>query len=320
VRSQLHLDAATERWVLSDLNGYFEEKLVELQGAGLSEAEARTSAIEACGPPKLIARYMYEAHSKGSWAQAAAASLPHFILAFLFAFHLWKHPFWLPVALGAIIYVTLFGWRRNKPNWMFSWGGYFLLLLIILGYTAEPILHQAVSILIWPGRVFPGALVFLMNTTLLMFLGWLAIRVIIRVIQRDWILASMALVPLPILGIWLVELDRAGGLLSSNIKELHQSDMLMATVLAILALASALFIRLRQRMVKFGVLAMTGSIMLIIVAQDLWDIHSIFGSLLMCLLMVLLLLIPALLSTRIEHGEHVDEIWDEQTREKLPHF
>ena len=108
VRSHLHLDPETELRAVRELHSYFEEKVKELQDSGLSEKAAAKTAIEHCGRAKGIARRMYEAHSKGSWVEAAMAFLPHFAFAILFFFHLWQSTLLGPTFLFLIIYVSLY--------------------------------------------------------------------------------------------------------------------------------------------------------------------------------------------------------------------
>lgn len=159
---------------------------------------------------------MYEAYSKGSWSDTMIASLPHLIIAGLFASHLWHHLLLAPIAFISIVCVTLFGWWHGKPNWLYSWVGYSLVPLLIGGYVSWPTLKQAASFLLWGHGSFPSIWVLLLICALFVFSLWIIIRTTIRVVKRDWILASLMLVPLPILGSGLFNIEQVGGLFQAT--------------------------------------------------------------------------------------------------------
>ncbi len=309
VKSHLHLDPATEIQVTRELYSYFQEKMDELQEAGLSEKEATKVATQCCGRPRVIAQRMYEAYSKGSWSEAALAFLPHLIIAGLFLTHLWRHSFVAPIAFVFVVGITLYGWWHGKPSWLYPWIGYSLSLLLIGGYTSQHILVQATSFLLWRHGTFPNIWALLLISALCLFSIWIIVRTTIRVARRDWILASLMLVPLPIVGGWLLNLEQAGGLFQGSMEALHASDMFMALALVTLGVTSAAFIRLRQRVLKVGALVSIGSIALAMVAHNLWGNQGFLGLLATSLLLLLFLLSPALLEAKIGHGEQEGEAW-----------
>lgn len=318
VKSHLHLDPATEMQVMRELYGYFQEKTEELQETGLPKKEATRVAIQDCGRPRVIARRMYEAYSKGSWAEAALAFLPHLIIAGLFFSHLWRHPFLTPIAFIFIVGVTLYGWWHGKPSWLYPWVGYSLALLLIGGYIFRHTLVQAASFLLWQSGTFPSIWALLLISTLCLLSVWIILRTTIRISRRDWILASLMLVPLPIVGGWLLSLEQAGGLLSESVKELHLSDTSMAQALVTLGATSAAFILLRQRVLKVGALLSIGSIALAMVAHNLWGNQGFLSLLATSLLLLLFLLSPALIEAKMGHGEQKEEAWWENAWFKYP--
>ncbi len=309
VKSHLYLDPATERWIIRDLYSYFQEKIGELQETGLSEEDSAKVAIESCGRPRVIARRMYEAHSKGSWTEAAIASLPHLIIAGLFFAHLWHHYLLAPIAFASIVCVTLYGWWHGKPSWLYPWVGYSLAPLLIAGYVSRTTVVQTASFILWGNEPYPNILVLLLICALFVFSIWVIVRTTIRVARRDWVLASLMLVPLPVVGGWLLSLEQAGGLFQGSMTALHLSDIPMALALIALAVTSAVFIRLRQRVLKFGALLTIGSIAMAMVAHNLWGSQGFLGLLLTSFLLLLFLLSPALLEAKIGHGEQRGELW-----------
>jgi len=309
IRSHLHLDPLTEKRVIGELNTYFQEKMAELQEQGISERDATREAIRSFGRARVVARLTYEAYSRGSWTEAALSSLPHLIIAGLFFSHLWHHAIIAPIAFALIVGVTLFGWWHGKPNWLYSWIGYSWFPLVIGGFASRPVLEQMVSFLFWRQGTFPSIWLLLLTGALFSFSLWIIIRTTIRVVRRDWILASLMLVPLPILGIWLLNIERMGGLFQGKEAVLYQWDASMALVLTVLALASAAFIRFRQRVLKAGALFTLSVIAVTTVGHTLWGHLGLLGLLLTSLLYLMFLVGPAVLEARIGHGEQKGAIW-----------
>jgi len=301
VKSHLRLDPEAEKPVVRELYTHFQEKMEELQEGGLSQEEAGRAAIESFGRSRVVARRMYEAHSKGSWVEAAIASFPHLVFVCLFAFHLWLHPVLMPIIIVAIVGVTLYGWWHGKPSWLYTWIGYSLLPLLVGAY--------ACASLLWGPGAFPSVWAVLVILAFILFSIWAILLTTIGVVRRDWILASLMLVPLPIFGGWLLNLENGGGLLRGGAEVIHESDMAMAGALIALTVTSAAFIRLRQRVMKIGALIAIGIIALAVAAHGLWGGLGFFGLLAVALLLVAFLLSPALLEAKVGHGERKGEMW-----------
>ena len=312
VHSHLRLDPVTERQVISELYTHFEEKITDLQvDKGASEKDATKAAIESFGRARVVARLMYEAYSKGSWDDAVMASLPHLLIAGLFTFHLWHHPLIAPIVFISIVGVTLFGWWHGKPNWLYSWIGYSLLPLLIGGYTSAPTIKQAIFFILWGDGSLPNIWLLLLIVALVVLSIWIIIRTTIRVVKRDWILVSMMLVPLPIFGSWLFNIEQASGLFQSIDASLHLWDTPMALAFAVLGITAAAFIRLRQRVLKVGAVIVVGSIALAMVGHNLWGELGFFGLVALFLFMLAFLFTPALVEARVGHGdEKLGTIWN----------
>jgi hypothetical protein len=153
---------------------------------------------------------------------------------------------------------------------------------------------------------------------LLAFAAWIIVRTTIRVVRRDWILASLMLVPLPVVGGWLLNLEPAGGLFHADVEALHLSDMPMAFALIALGVTSATFIRLRQRVLKVGAMVALGSVALAVVAHNLWGDQGFLGLMVTSFLLLIFLLSPALLEAKMGHGEQTREAWWEDGWLKRP--
>ena len=309
VSLHLRLDPAIERRIVRELYTDFQDRVAELQASGLSESDATRAASGSLGRPRVIAQRMYEAHSKGSWTEVALASLPHLIIALLFVSHLWRNPFLAPAALALIVGVTLYGWWHGKPSWLYPWIGYSLLPLLIGGYAFRSTIVEAATYLFWGEGSLPSAWVMTLVLALILFSLWIIIRTTIRVVKRDWLLASLMLVPLPVVGGWLLNLGGSGGLFQRDMALLHQLDGPMALALICLAATSAVFIRLRQRVLKFVALLAIGTIAMATVGQYFGGPSGFFGLLVTSLILSAFLLSPALLEAKVGHGEQRGEAW-----------
>jgi len=116
VKSHLHLDSELERSVVTELYGYLHEKTLEIHAAGNPIGRSRDMAIRSMGRPRVLARLFYEAYSVGNMKDALLTGLPYFVVSFLFASRLWRHPVIAPVVFAVIVATTLLGWWSGKPN------------------------------------------------------------------------------------------------------------------------------------------------------------------------------------------------------------
>jgi len=271
VRSHLHLDPRTEKRVINELYSHFQEKMVDLETQGLPETEATKVALTSFGEARGIARMMYEAYSRGTWTEALISCQPHLIIAVLFATHIWRFPALLGAAFAAIMVIALLGQRGGTPNWLYSWIGYAVVPPLVLSYaSAEPIARTITYLFSGTGAPAPlwlvAGLVFLYAFTV-----WLVTATAVRAARRDWILLSLALLPLPVLAIWIVTvspflLDALRGLEG----RFSRWDAAMADFFVLLGASTALFIRLRQRALKVGAVIVAGAFGGVVAANSIW--------------------------------------------------
>jgi YD repeat-containing protein len=252
VRSHLHLDSETEKHIVLELRSYFDDKLTELHEVGVPQRQALQQAIESFGRPRSVARLLYEAHHRVTWPEVGLAALPHFMIAFLFAVGGWDRWLLAPSLLVPIVAVTLYGWWQGKPGWLYPWVGYSLVPLIITGYLFLPVLGQLAGVFLSSGPA-PDILTLAIWGIYLPIALWLIVSTTVKVARRNWMLASLMLLPLPVVVAWLILLERAGGLLSTEVA-VHDADGTMALAYIGLGLTTAVFIRLRAGALKIGAL------------------------------------------------------------------
>jgi hypothetical protein len=303
------LDPATEKRVISELYGHFKERIAEQREEGISEKAAARTAIESFGRARKVARMMYAAYGKGSWTEAIVAAEPHVIIAGLFALHLWRHPVVAPAAFCTIVFMTLVGWWKGKPNWLYSWVGFSLFPLMIAAFNFRLVLKDAYTYFFLAQGGPPNIPLLSIVTVYYLLALVMIVSVTIRAVKRDWILASLMLAPLPILGGWLVNVEQVGGIFRvSGTAALFQWDISLAWVFAVLAVTTATFVRLRQRILKAGAVVIVGVIASTIAGHGLWGDLGVFGLLAIAVISLLFLLAPALLETRFRK-EHQGDAW-----------
>ena len=286
IRSNLRLDSSEEREVLNELETHIEDRLQELKEAGLSEESASQTCLGMLGSAKDIARQIYEAHSQGTWKQATLASMPHFLFGVLFALNWWQHVAWLSFALVLVFGTIFYGWRHGKPAWVFSWLGYSLLPVAVVGllllYLPKGWAWVAVPIYI------PLAL-------------WWLYYLIDQTVRRDWLFGSLMLLPIPIIAGWVLAAEPQNGFTEYSLQRIHGFAPWIALSFLALALTIVAFLRLRQRWLRAALLVISGMLTLTMTAYYTDGRIGLPAFLVLILAMLSLFLIPALLERRIRN-------------------
>jgi hypothetical protein len=299
VRTHLHLDPGTERRVITELRTHFQEKMSDLQDQGLPEEEATREALESFGEARSIARMMYEAYSKGSWIEALISCQPHLIVAALFATHVWRSPVLLSAAFAGIVVIALLGWRKGAHNWLYSWIGYAVLPLLILSYVSMEPVARTISFLM-QGRGTPAPLWLLAALAVLYAVTlWLISSTAVTVARQDWILLSLMLLPLPVLGIWIISVTQSAGFLLDALRSLEvrfsKWDTAMAYFFVVLGATTAVFVRVRQRALKVAAVIAVGMVGGAAAAGSIWGELGLFKLIAISVCLLLFLTIPLLL-------------------------
>jgi hypothetical protein len=307
VRTHLHLDPPTEGRVINELYSHFQEKMRDLEDEGMQEAEATAEALTSFGDARSIARLMYEAYSRGSWVEALISCQPHLIVAALFATHVWRSPVLLCGTFGAIMIITLLGWRNGVPNWLYSWVGYAVLPLLILSYMSfDPVTRTILYVMRGVGSPAPLWQLAVL-TALYAFTIWLIASATVTVARRDWILVSLMLLPLPVLGIWIISVTQSEGFLLNALRTLESRfsrwDTAMAYFFVVLGVTTALFIRIRQRAFKVAAVIAAGIIGGAAAARSIWGDLGLFRLIAVALCLLLFLTIPLLLRAIFSHDQ-----------------
>jgi len=294
IRYNLRLDPPSEREVTSELETHIEDRLQELRQAGLSEEEAANTCVKLLGSAKLVARQMYEAHSRGTWKQTLLASTPHLLFALLFALNWWQGIGWLLSMLVLVLGMAIYGWWCGKPIWLFPW----------LGYSLLPVVVAGLLLLYLPKGWSWGAILLYIPLAL-----WLLYRITVQTIKRDWLYSSLMLFPVPIILGWFLAVQLEGRFPEFSVERLHDLAPWIGLSFLALAVTVALFIRLRQRWLKVAVLFISGLLTLIMAACYAEGRLGLSTFLVLILVLLGLFLTPALLERKIRGGRQRPMAW-----------
>ena len=298
---RLHLDPAEKDEIIQELEAHLEDKAAELETQGIDHDAAVARAVQEMGAPNAVARGMYEVHSPGVWRDVILATIPHFLLASLFALHLWSHYFLVSLLLIAIAFVTWRNWRAGSPSkWSYSWMGYslaapalsWLLSLTTLGYGAWTLLTT--------GQLPFNVVLFFLLIGYVPFSMWIMANVIFKMVKRDWLLASLTALPFPFLTSWILFLNWQGGLWSEHAERMQDSDTARAFIFVAMAVTTAVFLRVGPRLLRIGLLTVSTSILVIITAASLPVSLGALAVILMIVASLAFLLSPAMLESKME--------------------
>ena len=299
---QLRLDAGQEQEIIQEVKGHLEDKAADLESQGMDREAALDLAVREMGTAKTVARNMYEVHSSGVWRDVLLATVPHFLLASLFALHLWSHYFLVGLLLIGVTLVTWKNWRAGNPSkWSYSWLGYTLAAPILSWLLAVITLGYGGWTLVTTGQLPFNVILFVLLIGYIPFSMWIVFNVVSTVIRRDWLLASLTALPFPFLTSWVLFLNWRGGLWSDHRERMQETDTDRALIFLALAVTTAVFLKIGPRLVKIGLLAMCTVVMVIVTAASLPVGFNVLAVSLMLLASLVFLLSPAMLESQIAH-------------------
>ena len=299
---RLHLDPKAEQEIILELRTHLEDKAAELESVGLDQETAMAQAVSEMGRPDTVASRMYAVYSPRVWRDVLLATVPHFLLASLFALNLWSQYFLVSLLLIGIAFVTWRNWRAGTPSqWSYTWMGYtlaapalsWLLALITLAYGGWT--------LITTGQLPFNVVLFFLLIGYVPFSMWIVFNVASKVMRRDWLLASLTALPFPFLTSWILFLNWQGGLWSDNADGIERTDTTQAFIFLALALTTAVFLKIGPRLLRIGLLTLATAVLVAVTAKALPVDFGIMAIAAMILVSVVFLLSPAVLESRTLH-------------------
>ncbi|MFH0942051.1 MAG: permease prefix domain 1-containing protein [Chloroflexota bacterium] len=293
VRASLRLDLNFEADVLRELSGHIDDRVKEFKESGLSEEAAARRCLELLGSAKLFARQIYEAYGRASWRQTLLASLPHFLFGIMFALDWWRQVGGLLCLLVLVVSAVVYAWCQVKPRWLSSWLSYALLPVVAAGLF-----------LLWLPRGWAW-----LATPVYVLLGlWLLYRFTARIKYRDWLYASLMLLPMPTIIGWFLVAQPSGSFPGYSSARVETMAPWIGFSFIAMAVAVAVFMRLRRRWLKGAVLVVTGLLSLLLVAYYAGGRLDLGVYLALNLLMLGLFLTPALMEKRRGADRHREPV------------
>jgi hypothetical protein len=95
--------------------------------------------------------------------------------------------------------------------------------------------------------------------------AWWLFRIIVKTTRRDWLLSTMMLLPLPIITGWFLAISSSGKITGDSLERVYYFAPWIGLSFLALAATIAAFIRLRQRWLRVGLLAISGLLTLTLV-------------------------------------------------------
>jgi hypothetical protein len=301
VRLQLKLDSSSEREILSELYAHIEDRVEDLQESGLSEEEATAIASREFGPSQKLAEELNEVHSISDWPQAVMAALPHVLFGLLFAFRQFTNAFWLSIIVISVVGAVAYGWKHSRPTWFFTWLGYALTPLLVVGLL---LLDKALGVSVM------SSFWWLWASVVVYFSIVTAVCIIILVYtwRRDWLLGSLSVLPfLAVIG-WVLT-DRWNGGLIQGAGFLHGLEPWIALSFVALAGIVIIFTRLKKRWLRVGVLLVAALVILTMMTSAGGRSVNLTNLVVLVIIALAVILGPALVDRRL--GPREEDGWSD---------
>lgn len=298
--SKLRLDSSLGKGILAELQTHFDDEVNDLKEQGYSDQEARRIAAKSLGSLPLVVNELNEVHNSSNWLETLLAALPHALVALIFALHQYSNTAWLMIVVLCTVGISIYGWQHNKPNWLYSWLGYALMPLVVVGVF---LLYQAFQ----PETLLPSWLAWILMLVYFPILIWLFVHVLVQVLRRDWLLGSLMTLPIPVIAGWFMTVSWRR---PENMEEqslLTSLEPWIAVSFLTLAGIVVLFTRMQHRFLRVGLLLASGITCLVLLTLSSGGQIGL-ANLVVLGLMVLSLLGPALLEQKI--GRNEIQSWD----------
>lgn len=243
----LHVNPRTRSDVLYEAYGHLEERTRELAHEGVSAEAAEHQALADFGDPREIAQAYYSVHATTRGRDTLFAVLPHIGIAAMFRFHLWVELFWVAVAVSIAVATATAAWRRGLPNWTAPWLGYALVLPAMTWVVAAVVVGYGAWAFISGGTPPLSLAMYIAVATWIPVATIIILTIARRTLSYDWLVISLASLPLPFLSAWLFMLHWQGGVLIPDRVRALEMDTVTALVFLALAGFTALFMRIGRR-------------------------------------------------------------------------
>ena len=290
LRSHLRTGAATRSSVLRELADHLEDRTDELVKRGLTREEASAEAGRRFGDPQAIGSELTLVHNQGSWFAAGMTAAPHLLAAALFVSHRWLEFQLLAPALLLVAAVSALGWWRRLPTWAYPWLGYLLFPFLLGGTVSAVTLGHAVWSIAARGYTPTDPWVWALGGLLGIVGIGLTAYLLVWVTRRDWVQATLLVLPVPVLAVALLAYERGA------FSTLAEADNQAATLMVCVGAVSIIVTRMADRLIKISLIAAALPIGFLVTTRALELETRLLLALLLSLPALLLAIAPAMVS------------------------
>ena len=275
----LHLEPRHRSEIAAEVRMHLEDHAAELNAGGAAQDQAVDQAIQEMGDPRQLAASCYSSYATSSWRDILLAIFPHLLLAAIFALHLWTRPVWMATALGVTTLIAVVAWRMGRPTWSYPWVGYALALPVLSWAMAVATVSYGFWALLTRGQL-PWTLAFYLAIAL-----WvrLCLAIVLRITRKaatvDWLVVSLAALPLPVIGSWLFLLHWRNGQLVTPAVAGEQVDVQTALIFLALAATTAVYMRIGRRSWRIALLLVAAPALVAVATSIYLATHSALVSL-----------------------------------------
>ncbi len=299
VERGLHLDQEKCDEILDELRTHIEDHAEELVKNGESSDVALRDAVDRLGPSGALADGFYAVHSRGPWHHTALAVLPHVLLALTYAYHLWTNPVWVGAMLVVALATSVVGWRKGRPSWAYPWLGYSLAAPIVSwGLAMSAVGYGAWGILV-RGALPLGLPIYVASFIYIFISLWVVIRFVSKVARPDWVMASLAILPIPFLAYWFFFFYNWGFQDHVTVQQLKEVDSSATIVFLSIAAATAIFYRIGRRLVRVALLLITAPSMIVLAWMSYQGGRGYVAVFIFAAVSMVVLLTPALFDINV---------------------
>lgn len=293
LRKRLRLAPSKAQEILRELEAHLEDRTAELMENGVPREQAVRQALEELGGSHMLAREFYAVHARAPWPTTALAAFPHIVASLVFLAHGWASTGLVVGLLAGATVVSMLAWRKGQPEWVYPWVGYALALPVAAGLAAALAVITALLDAL-QGRVAPlERPVYLAIAALLPGIIWFLTSLIGRLLARDWLYLTVALLPFPFLAAWGALLREHGGPFAYDATFLRWTSGPTALVFLGVAGLTTTVYRLGHRPLKVGAITLGLPLLILFtVTSYTADLLSPPGIIGFVLALVILLLPP----------------------------
>ena len=311
VERRLHLEPGKRDEILDELKTHIEDRAEELVQNGRSSEDALRDAVKLLGPSRSLGEGYYAVHSRGPWHHTALAVLPHVLLAVTYAYHLWTNPVWVGAMLVVALATSVVGWRKGRPSWAYPWLGYSLAAPIVSWGLAMSAVGYGAWGVLTTGALPLGVPIYIACFVYIFISLWVVIRFVSKVARPDWVMASLAILPIPFLAYWFFFFYNWGFQDQTNVQQLKEVDSSATVVFLIIAAATAVFYRIGRRLVRVALLLITAPSMIVLAWMSYQGGRGYVAVFIFAAVSLVVLLSPALFDlrgARVEPSTRLSEI------------